>query len=198
MSFWSVEVKRGIPEYYRCVPGDGKTGLRLTQATLGKGSSKDNSYVECYVDGSKIPICICSLIPNKTETQILDLIFSNKQDVKFSVVGPRCVFLLGHYLYDRSSSRQTDSEPLGFNIEYSDESWEDSTRKKREKDENKYDVNDSFIDDKSITDDTLFGRLRPLSGKKEKVLKKKTKKKKKKGFVVSESEDDGEGIQLYI
>ncbi|KAL7123639.1 hypothetical protein ACP275_01G118200 [Erythranthe tilingii] len=137
MSFWSVEVKEGVPEYYSCIPGDGKTGLQLTQATLGKGSSKDNSYVECNVDGSKTPICICSLIPNKTETQ-------------------------------------THSEPPGFNIEFTDESSEDSMRKKRENEENKYDVNDSFIDDKSISDDTFFGRLRPSSGKKEKVLKKKT------------------------
>ncbi|EYU20959.1 hypothetical protein MIMGU_mgv1a021534mg [Erythranthe guttata] len=174
------------------------------QATLVSDGSNNNnnnnstrSYVECKVERNGA-VTICSLVPNKLESCPLNLMFSKNEVVEFSVIGPSAVNLIGHYLDHSSPSSSSKTEPLGFNIEYSDESWEDSIRKKREKDENKYDVNDSFIDDKSISDDTLFGRLRPLSGKKEKVLKKKTKKKKKKGFVVSESEDDGEGIQLYI
>lgn len=53
--------------------------------------------VQCNV-GKKSPILLCSLVPDKAETCHLELEFEEDNEVVFSVLGQRSVYLCGFYL----------------------------------------------------------------------------------------------------
>lgn len=55
--------------------------------------------VQCNV-GNKYPVFLCALLPDKTESCHLDLEFEEQDDVVFSVIGPRSVYLTGYYVSD--------------------------------------------------------------------------------------------------
>ncbi|KAJ6761235.1 PEPTIDYLPROLYL ISOMERASE, partial [Salix purpurea] len=93
MSFWGIEVKPGKPYPYHSDDVQGK--LRVTQATLGLGSSEERCILQCSV-GHKSPIFLCSLLPGKAESCTLNLEFSDEL-VAFSVIGPRSIHLCGYF-----------------------------------------------------------------------------------------------------
>ncbi|KAH9608564.1 hypothetical protein KSS87_004102 [Heliosperma pusillum] len=92
MSFWGVEVKPEEPFTLKSEDFDGH--LMLTQATLGHGSSSKKSILQVKV-GDKNPIFICSLLPEKSESFLLNLEFDEEDDVTFSVLGPTSIHLSG-------------------------------------------------------------------------------------------------------
>ncbi|KAH9617859.1 hypothetical protein KSS87_018551 [Heliosperma pusillum] len=92
MSFWGVEVKPEVPFTLKSEDFDGH--LMLTQATLGHGSSSKKSILQVKV-GDKNPIFICSLLPEKSESFLLNLEFDEEDDVTFSVLGPTSIHLSG-------------------------------------------------------------------------------------------------------
>ncbi|XP_055817437.1 peptidyl-prolyl cis-trans isomerase FKBP43-like isoform X2 [Solanum dulcamara] len=138
MAFWGIEVKAGKPVTHSF---DNKRGrLRISQATLGIGKAETKSLVQCNV-GNKSPVFLCALLPNKTESCHLDLEFEEAEDVVFSVLGPRTVYLTGYYVGNsRRANVNSDTESYGEDIADTEtgESCHDS-------DDDKYD--DSFIND---------------------------------------------------
>ncbi|XP_076914553.1 peptidyl-prolyl cis-trans isomerase FKBP43-like [Bidens hawaiensis] len=135
MAFWGIEVKPGKP-YTHSNAGR----LRISQATLAIGTATLKSLVQCNV-GDKRPVLLCALLPNKTESLQLDLEFDESEDVMFSVIGPRGVYLTGYYVgHNRHSHMQDDSESFGEDIANSE-----SHESNRGSDEDEYE--DSFIND---------------------------------------------------
>lgn len=138
MAFWGIEVKPGKPVTHSFHNERGR--LRISQATLGIGNAETKSLVQCNV-GNKIPVFLCALLPNKTESCHLDLEFEEAEDVVFSVLGPRTVYLTGYYVGNsRRANVNSDTESYGEDIADTEtgESCHDS-------DDDKYD--DSFIND---------------------------------------------------
>lgn len=90
--------------------------LRISQASLGTGSAVTKSLVQCNV-GNKSPVFLCALLPDKMESCHLDLEFEEADDVVFSVIGPRSVYLTGYYVSnDRHSAMNSDTYPFLFEI----------------------------------------------------------------------------------
>ncbi|KAK6162506.1 hypothetical protein DH2020_002347 [Rehmannia glutinosa] len=69
----------------------------LFQATLGIGEATKKTVVQCNV-GNRSPMLLCVLLPTRTESCNLDLEFEEADDVVFSVIGPRSVYLTGYYV----------------------------------------------------------------------------------------------------
>ena len=69
----------------------------FTQATLGLGAAKIRSILQCNV-GKKSPVFLCTLYPVNSESLQLNLEFEEADDVVFSVLGPRSIFLSGYYV----------------------------------------------------------------------------------------------------
>ncbi|CAH1429157.1 unnamed protein product [Lactuca virosa] len=138
MAFWGIEVKPGKPYTHSSKEGRGR--LRISQATLATGSATKKSLVQCNV-GDKSPVLLCALLPDKTESLQLDLEFDEAEDVIFSVIGPRGVYLTGYYVgHSRQSIVQDDSESYGEDIANSETQESDHYS-----DEDEYE--DSFIND---------------------------------------------------
>lgn len=79
------------------------------------GTATLKSLVQCNV-GDKRPVLLCALLPNATESLQLDLEFDEAEDVVFSVVGPRGVYLTGYYVgHNRHSNMQDESYPFVVN-----------------------------------------------------------------------------------
>ncbi|KAL8227991.1 hypothetical protein R6Q57_015575 [Mikania cordata] len=132
-----IEVKPGKPYTHSSKNGSGR--LRISQATLAIGTATLKSLVQCNV-GDKRPVLLCALLPNKTESLQLDLEFDEAEDVIFSVVGPRGVYLTGYYVgHNRHSHMQDESESFGEDIANSE------THESNHTDEDEYE--DSFIND---------------------------------------------------
>ncbi|GER31245.1 peptidyl-prolyl cis-trans isomerase [Striga asiatica] len=115
MCFSGVEVKPGKPITHYCEKARGR--LRISQATLGFGDATMRSTVQCNV-GGRSPVLLCVLMPEKTESCHLDLEFEEADDVVFSVIGPRSVYLSGYYVQKiQGICSHNDSETLGLDIE---------------------------------------------------------------------------------
>ncbi|CAA0842663.1 Peptidyl-prolyl cis-trans isomerase FKBP53 [Striga hermonthica] len=115
MAFWGVEVKPGKPVTHYCEKARGR--LRISQATLGIGDATMRSTVQCNV-GRRSPVLLCVLIPEKKECCHLELEFEEADDVVFSVIGPRSVYLSGYYIQKiQGICPHSDSETLGADIE---------------------------------------------------------------------------------
>jgi hypothetical protein len=71
--------------------------LGFTQATLALGTATAKSVLQCNV-GKRSPVYLCALYPVNSESLQLNLEFEEADDVVFSVIGPRSVFLTGYYL----------------------------------------------------------------------------------------------------
>lgn len=141
MAFWGVEVKPGKPITHTCDQARGR--LRISQATLGFGEASMKSVVQCNV-GDRSPVLLCVLLPGQTESSHLDLEFEEADDVVFSVLGPRSVYLTGYYVRQnhRSNSR-SDTESYGVDIENTQ-----SDGSNFNSDDDKYD--DSFVNDEEL------------------------------------------------
>lgn len=97
MAFWGVEVTPEKP-YIHLYSADEGT-LHVSQATLGAGTSTKKSILQCSV-GSKRPIYLCSLLPDKLETCALNLEFEEDEEVRFSVIGQHSIYLSGYFVGD--------------------------------------------------------------------------------------------------
>ncbi|KAG8391671.1 hypothetical protein BUALT_Bualt01G0211500 [Buddleja alternifolia] len=136
--FRSIEVKPGKPVTHSSEYTSGR--LRISQATLAIGEATKKSVVQCNV-GNRSPVLLCVLLPNQTESCNLDLEFEEADDVVFSVIGPRSVYLVGYYVRkSHQSNLQSDTESFGVDIENSQN--EGSSIRT---DDDEYE--DSFIDD---------------------------------------------------
>lgn len=86
----------------------------IVQATLGIGSVTQTILVQCNI-GQRMPVFLCALLPNKVESCYLGLEFEEPDDVVFSVVGPRSVYLTGYYVsLNRHSAPGSDRYPLSM------------------------------------------------------------------------------------
>ncbi|KZV47352.1 hypothetical protein F511_30172 [Dorcoceras hygrometricum] len=135
-----IEAKPGKPFTHYCEKSKGR--LRISQATLGIGSTGDvteKAFVQCSV-GNQRPVLLCALLPNITESCHLELEFEEADDVTFSVIGPRSVYLTGYYLQKYHRNHQSDTESYGVDIENTQTEGCSFCS-----DDDKYD--DSFIDD---------------------------------------------------
>ncbi|KAL1201168.1 Peptidyl-prolyl cis-trans isomerase FKBP53 [Cardamine amara subsp. amara] len=137
MGFWGLEVKPGKPQTHTTEEGR----LYVTQATLGAGSSKEKSVLQCSI-GAKNPIFLCSLLPNKTECCPLNLQFDDNDDepVEFLVTGDRSIHLSGflepYELQDDDDEDDSDGMDIGES-----ESGESS-----DYDSEEYDDIENFLD----------------------------------------------------
>ncbi|XP_019230899.1 PREDICTED: peptidyl-prolyl cis-trans isomerase FKBP43 [Nicotiana attenuata] len=138
MAFWGIEVKPGKPVTHYFDNARGR--LRISQATLGIGNVETKSLVQCNV-GNKSPVFLCALLPNKTESCHLDLEFEEADDVVFSVLGPRTVYLTGYYV-GNSGRANVNSDTESFGEDIVDTETGESCHGT---DEDEYD--DSFIND---------------------------------------------------
>ncbi|PIN23796.1 FKBP-type peptidyl-prolyl cis-trans isomerase [Handroanthus impetiginosus] len=188
MAFWGIEVKPGRPVTHSCEKAGGR--LRISQATLGIGEATKKSIVQCNV-GNRSPVLLCVLLPDKTESCHLDLEFEEADDVVFSVIGPRSVYLTGYYVRrSQLSNPHSDTESYGVDIENTQ--TEGSSYRS---DDDKYE--DSFINDDDElrvstqspvlsgegTEDVAFENDKPKDGK---GFRNRLKKK----YRVIESDDD--------
>lgn len=85
----------------------------IAQATLGIGSSTKTSLVQCNV-GDKSPVLLCALLPDKTESCPLNLEFDEAEEVIFSVIGPRSVYLTGYFVGNAGRFNQNDDNTYPF------------------------------------------------------------------------------------
>lgn len=151
MGFWGIEVKPGKPYPYH---SDNVTGkLRITQATLGPGSSKERSIIQCSV-GHKSPIFLCSLIPNKIESCPLNLEFEEDDLVAFSVIGPQSIHLSGYFVADEGRVIRDDYESDSFGEDIAETDTEDSSE---------YDTGDEYDDEFIDDDDDEYPEMYPTS-----------------------------------
>ncbi|XP_011093212.1 peptidyl-prolyl cis-trans isomerase FKBP43 isoform X2 [Sesamum indicum] len=180
MAFWGIEVKPGKPITHSCEKARGR--LRISQATLGISDATKKSIVQCNV-GKRSPVLLCALLPNQTESCHLDLEFEEADDVVFSVIGPRSVYLTGYYVrQSQQSNPHSDTESYGVDIENSQTEGSSYCSE-----DDKYE--DSFIDD----EESEGYSPSPVSSSKENDKLKNRKdhgKRLKKKFQVVESDDD--------
>ncbi|KAL5554588.1 hypothetical protein UlMin_041989 [Ulmus minor] len=135
MGFWGIEVKPGKAYPYHSDNVRGR--LHVTQATLGLGSSKERSIVQCSI-GHKSPIFLCSLLPNKNESCPLNLEYEDGDDlVAFSVIGERSVHLSGYFESDEGDEIRDDYDLDPFGEDIAD----------TESDSSEYNSSDDYDDD---------------------------------------------------
>lgn len=172
MAFWGVEVKPGKKVTHSCEKARGR--LRISQATLGSGEATKKSVVQCNV-GNRSPVLFCVLLPGRTESCHLDLEFEEADDVVFSVLGPRSVYLTGYYVrQNQQFNGRSDTESYGVDIE----NTQTDGSNYNSDDDDKYE--DSFIND----DELQFSPGSPILGSKgldEVMLEKEPKDKKVRG-----------------
>ncbi|CAN1265218.1 Peptidyl-prolyl cis-trans isomerase FKBP53 [Linum perenne] len=141
-----IEVKPGESRTYES-ENENET-LYITQATLGVGSSTERTILQCSVD-EKSPVFLCSLLPEKTESCTLNLVFRDDEVVSFSVVGETSVHISGYVAVDEAGIlvcrehgediAETESDE-STDFEYDDE-----------------DEEDDFIDDEEDEGFNVFG-----------------------------------------
>ncbi|XP_051147605.1 peptidyl-prolyl cis-trans isomerase FKBP53-like [Andrographis paniculata] len=183
MAFWGILVKPGKPITHSCEKARGR--LRISQATLGNGigDAMKKTVVQCNV-GKRAPVLLCALLPDKTESCHLDLEFEEADDVIFSVIGPRSVYLTGYYVRQIPHlNAHSDTESYGVDIENTQ-----TEGSSYGSDEDKYE--DSFIND----DEQQASPQSPVLNSKDDIEPKHRKgpgkQQKKNPQLVSDNEDD--------
>ncbi|XP_021839062.2 peptidyl-prolyl cis-trans isomerase FKBP43-like [Spinacia oleracea] len=181
MVFWGVEIKPG--KKFTLSPDKSRGRLRISQATLGMGSSNSRSYVQCNV-GKKTPVMLCVLLPDTSEFHHLEAEFDEAEEVTLSVIGPRSVYLTGYFVGNVRPSLLGDDESQSFGEDIGESDTEGFSV------EDDYEK-DSFIDD---SDPEVFSSS-PSSSDEIKTKKSGNKKSShkllKKTLIWSDSEDDG-------
>ncbi|OWM81489.1 hypothetical protein CDL15_Pgr007527 [Punica granatum] len=107
-----VEVKpgKGVSPYGAAANALGK--LRITQATLGGGSSNEKTTLQCLTEEKKRPIFLCTLLPDRIESCSLDLEFDEDDSVTFSVLGSRSIHISGYFLEEDEADAGEDDYGL--------------------------------------------------------------------------------------
>lgn len=183
MAFWGIEVKPGKPVTHSF--DKVRRRLRISQASLGTGSAVTKSLVQCNV-GNKSPVFLCALLPDKMESCHLDLEFEEADDVVFSVIGPRSVYLTGYYVSnDRHSAMNSDTESYGEDIANTETEESD-----RHSDKDEYE--DSFIDDGDpmVSPPSPDGVLKEMDNEKKMRERKGSKRRQGKKFVIIDYDDE--------
>uniref|UniRef100_A0A1J3F7A2 peptidylprolyl isomerase n=2 Tax=Noccaea caerulescens TaxID=107243 RepID=A0A1J3F7A2_NOCCA len=139
MAFWGVEVKSGRPFTLQTTDATGIKRLHLSQATLGLGIAETRSILQCNI-GSKSPLFLCVLFPEKIESCQLNIEFEEADDVIFSVLGARSVHITGYFLGKSTAFSQNDDESESYG-----EDIGNSDMDKGSSDD--YNYSDSFIND---------------------------------------------------
>ncbi|CAN0891596.1 Peptidyl-prolyl cis-trans isomerase FKBP53 [Linum grandiflorum] len=198
MGFFGVEVKPEKPHPYHSDNAQGT--LYVTQATLGLGSSKERSILQCS-RGHNSPIFLCSLLPGKTESCSLHLEFKDEL-VAFSVVGKRSIHLTGYFVseegdyigdeYDFNSGEDvfdTESDESS-EFDFDDDDDDDDVEDEEEEEDDPAPKSGVLIEE--ITEDDKPGKGDGLSKKKKKKnqLADNEQKDRNKQIVVLESEDE--------
>ncbi|THU57833.1 hypothetical protein C4D60_Mb03t07730 [Musa balbisiana] len=199
MAFWGVEVKPGKP--YTHVYDEARGRLRITMATLGNGKATSKSVVQCNV-GKKSPILLCSLVPDKAETCHLELEFEEDNEVVFSVLGQRSVYLCGFYLGPCRGHGDGGDETDSYGEDIGEEDSESYGSFDSEEDEYESD----FIDDgdiemfssspqrkSSVIIEEIVDDDKPAHGN---GIRRRLKKKSQ--LVESDSGDDDSKLQLVV
>ncbi|XP_014519376.1 peptidyl-prolyl cis-trans isomerase FKBP53 [Vigna radiata var. radiata] len=150
MGFWGIEVKPGKPCPYHSDNVRGK--LHVTQATLGIGSSKDKSILQC-ASGHKSPVFLCSLLPNRIESCPLNLKFDIDDLVAFSVIGSRSIHLSGFFATD-------DGDELKDDYEY--DSWGEDIEGTDTTESSEYDSEDEYDNDFIVDSDVDIYQSSPV------------------------------------
>ncbi|MED6134844.1 hypothetical protein PIB30_040705 [Stylosanthes scabra] len=189
--FERVEVKSGRPFTHKY--DDSKGRLHISMATLGLGSATTKSTLQCNI-GNRSPVNLCSLCPGSAESIQLNLEFDEVDDVVFTVIGARSIYLCGYYLAKTSSS----SRRAMFNGDSSESYGEDIGDTDNEKTDrsNEYDSDDSFIDDDPIPKVFSPSRSSTEEGDSDdnKPIGKKSKHRQyRMKYYSVESDDDGDG-----
>ncbi|XP_035548493.1 midasin-like isoform X2 [Juglans regia] len=182
MAFWGIEVKPGKPFTHEFDELKGR--LHISMATLALGTATAKSVLQCNV-GNRSPVYLCALYPVSAESVQLNLEFEEADDVVFSVLGPRSVFLTGYYM----RGGQHDSEPCGEDIV--------DTETERSEDSDEDDYEDSFIDDDdpevyppSLISDGGVVSVEMLDSERPKHGK-GSRRRLRKRYQMSESEEEG-------
>ncbi|KAI8391372.1 uncharacterized protein BYT42DRAFT_542931 [Radiomyces spectabilis] len=110
----------------QCVPGKTYTQIvsapfRVSMAALSDTiSSKDRSTLCVKVD--KNDFALCSLVPEKTEQQPLDLTLVEGEEVTFYVKGDNTIHLTGNYIFEDDEDEYSDDDE---EMESDEENWAD-------------------------------------------------------------------------
>lgn len=76
---------------------------------MGLGNATLRCVLQCNV-GTKSPVFLCVLQPEKVDSCELNVEFEEADDVIFSVIGPRSIHLTGFFLARPNSLRLNDDE----------------------------------------------------------------------------------------
>ncbi|KAL1920422.1 uncharacterized protein VTP21DRAFT_799 [Calcarisporiella thermophila] len=103
LGFWGLIVEPKKPQKFVVT-----SSFKITMACFGE-KVKGNKRSCLKVELADKSYALCSLIPNKLEQQRMAVVFSDSEEVTFSVSGENPVYLTGNYL------------PLDFELPYDDE-----------------------------------------------------------------------------
>ncbi|KAL1928122.1 hypothetical protein VTP01DRAFT_3038 [Rhizomucor pusillus] len=94
--FWGLEVIPGR-KYHQTVTAS----FRLSMAALTE-EIKSNKPTTVYVSVNEKQFALCTLVPDKVEQQLLDLILSEGEEIMFTSNGANVVHLTGNYEFDEA------------------------------------------------------------------------------------------------
>ncbi|KAF9320085.1 peptidylprolyl isomerase fpr4 [Podila horticola] len=122
LGFWGLTV---LPDKtYRQVV---ENSFKLSMAALDETTKPGRSSVRVTVD--KKTFVLCSLAAGKTEQQTLDLVFTEGEEITFSVSGENTVHLSGNYLpeedFGSDEDMYDDEDDMEDDMEEDDEEEDD-------------------------------------------------------------------------
>ncbi|KAF9195270.1 peptidylprolyl isomerase fpr4 [Haplosporangium sp. Z 767] len=142
LGFWGLTV---LPEktYSQVV----ENSFKLSMAALDETTKPGRSSVRVTVD--KKTFVLCSLISGKVEQQTLDLVFTEGEEITFSVSGVNSVHLSGNYLpEDDGMDYDSDEEDI-----YGDMDGDEDEEEEEDEEE---DEEDDEEDDEEEQDDNVI------------------------------------------
>ncbi|TPX45330.1 hypothetical protein SeMB42_g04056 [Synchytrium endobioticum] len=97
--------------------------LRLTMASIGPDDKGETGTKKTYLKyrSDEQEFVVCCLIPDKNETQVLELLFEPGEPLTFLTTGDCTIHLVGHYLVE-------DYPSMGDSDEECDEDYSDDMR----------------------------------------------------------------------
>lgn len=107
--FWCVGTEIIPGERELIALKDGEV-LQINMATLGpKLKDHGRTVLTVEVGDRERPIAVCSLLPEKAETQVVSLIFAGEENIRFNVVGKNSVHVTGTFQFNIESDSEGDS-----------------------------------------------------------------------------------------
>ncbi|OZJ05900.1 hypothetical protein BZG36_01178 [Bifiguratus adelaidae] len=107
LGFWGLHVETG-KTYAQIVDAS----FRLSMAALDPHPDSHGKRTTLYVNVDGKDFVLCNLIPGVIEQQTLDVVFSEGEEVTFSVKGPNSVHLTGNYLAEDIEEPEDDDMSL--------------------------------------------------------------------------------------